>query len=273
MKTKKGVKAFKKGLICKDYQFKENEIFGTDKVKVCEKGFHYCENPLDVLDYYDLCDSEFAEVEDMGVTQVEGNKSATNKIKIGAKLDLKGFIKLAFDFLFDKVKVTGNIESGNYSKVATSGHSSQVATLGHYSQVATSGDSSKVATLGHYSQVATSGHSSKVATSGHSSKVATSGHYSQVATLGHYSQVATSGHYSKVATSGHSSKVAIEGKDSVVANIGIKGQIKGVIGTWITLAEYDSDNKIILVKSAKIDGKRLKENTWYKLENNKFKAI
>ena len=237
MKTKKGVKAFKKGLICKDYQFKENEIFGTDKVKVCEKGFHYCENPLDVLDYYDLCDSEFAEVEDMGVTQVEGNKSATNKIKIGAKLDLKGFIKLAFDFLFDKVKVTGNIESGNYSKVATSGHSSQVATLGHYSQVATSGDSSKVATLGHYSQVA------------------------------------TSGHYSKVATSGHSSKVAIEGKDSVVANIGIKGQIKGVIGTWITLAEYDSDNKIILVKSAKIDGKRLKENTWYKLENNKFKAI
>ena len=219
MKTKKGVKAFKKGLICKDYQFKENEIFGTDKVKVCEKGFHYCENPLDVLDYYDLCDSEFAEVEDMGVTQVEGNKSATNKIKIGAKLDLKGFIKLAFDFLFDKVKVTGNIESGNYSKVATSGHSSQVATLGHYSQVA------------------------------------------------------TSGHYSKVATSGHSSKVAIEGKDSVVANIGIKGQIKGVIGTWITLAEYDSDNKIILVKSAKIDGKRLKENTWYKLENNKFKAI
>lgn len=192
MKTKKGVKAFKKGLICKDYQFKENEIFGTDKVKVCEKGFHYCENPLDVLDYYDLCDSEFAEVEDMGVTQVEGNKSATNKIKIGAKLDLKGFIKLAVDFLFDNVKLTGNIELG---------------------------------------------------------------------------------YNSKVATSGDNSKVAIEGKDSVAANIGIKGQIKGVIGTWITLAEYDSDNKIILVKSAKIDGKRLKENTWYKLENNKFKAI
>jgi len=192
METKKGVKAFKKGLICRDYQFKENEIFETDEVKVCEKGFHYCENPLDVLDYYDLCDTEFAEVEDMGVTQVDGNKSATTKIKIGEKLDLKGFIKLAVDFLFDNVKLTGNIELG---------------------------------------------------------------------------------YNSKVATSGDNSKVAIEGKDSVAANIGIKGQIKGVIGTWITLAEYDSDNKIIFVKSAKIDGKRLKENTWYKLENNKFKEI
>ena len=192
METKKGVKAFKKGLICRDYQFKENEIFETDEVKVCEKGFHYCENPLDVLDYYDLCDTEFAEVEDMGVTQVDGNKSATTKIKIGEKLDLKGFIKLAVDFLFDNVKLTGNIELG---------------------------------------------------------------------------------YNSKVATSGDNSKVAIEGKDSVAANIGIKGQIKGVIGTWITLAEYDSDNKILLVKSDKIDGKILKENTWYKLENNKFKAI
>ena len=56
METKKGVKAFKKGLICRDYEFKENAIFETDEVKVCEKGFHYCENPLDVLDYYDLCD-------------------------------------------------------------------------------------------------------------------------------------------------------------------------------------------------------------------------
>ena len=200
METKKGVKAFKKGLICRDYQFKENEIFETDEVKVCEKGFHYCENPLDVLDYYDLCDTEFAEVEDMGVTQVDGNKSATTKIKIGSKLGLKGFIKLAVDFIFDKVKITG-IESGNYS------------------------------------------------------------------------QVATSGYYSQVATSGYNSQVAIEGKDSVAANIGIKGQIKGVIGTWITLAEYDSDNKILLVKSDKIDGKILKENTWYKLENNKFKEI
>jgi len=246
METKKGVKAFKKGLICRDYQFKENEIFETDEVKVCEKGFHYCENPLDVLDYYDLCDTEFAEVEDMGVTQVDGNKSATTKIKIGEKLDLKGFIKLAVDFLFDNVKLTGNIE------------------LGDYSQVATSGDNSRVVTSGNHSRVATSGYHSQVATSGDNSQVVTSGNHSQVA---------TSGDNSKVATSGDNSKVAIEGKDSVAANIGIKGQIKGVIGTWITLAEYDSDNKIIFVKSAKIDGKRLKENTWYKLENNKFKEI
>jgi len=163
--------------------------------------------------------------------------------------------------------------SGDYSQLATSGHSSQLATSGDSSKLATSGDSSKLATSGDYSKLATSGHSSQLATSGDYSQLATSGDYSQLATSGHSSQLATSGHSSQLATSGHSSQLAISGKYSVGANIGRNGKIKGIKGTWITLAEYDNDWKIIYVKSAIIDGKKLKENTWYKLKNKKFVEI
>ncbi len=46
--------------------------------------------------------------------------------------------------------------------------------------------------------------------------------------------------------------------------------IKGKLGTWITLAEYNKDNKPICVKSAQIDGKVLKEDVYYILLNGEF---
>lgn len=102
----KGVKAFEKGLICRDFQFKENESFSViGEPEACRSGFHFCENPLDTLQYYPLIDdngemSEFAAVEALGDIDRDGNKVATNKIHIGAKLGLPGFIKASFDFLW-----------------------------------------------------------------------------------------------------------------------------------------------------------------------------
>lgn len=64
----KGYKGFNPGLICKDKQYQENTVFEEPEAKICEKGMHFCENPFDVLNYYDLIRSdgtpnEFAEVE------------------------------------------------------------------------------------------------------------------------------------------------------------------------------------------------------------------
>ena len=71
MKHLKGYKGFKQGLICRDKQYKENTVFEEDKAIVCSKGMHFCTNPLDVLDYYDLVNedgtfSEYTEVEARG---------------------------------------------------------------------------------------------------------------------------------------------------------------------------------------------------------------
>jgi len=255
----KGVKAYNKGLICKEFQFEEGKVFETEgnPVRCGSNGFHFCENPLDVLNYYDLCESEFSEVEALGDISKDNSpnsdtKIATNKIRIGAKLDLKGFIKASFDFLYEKCKDDGKeVDSTDFSQVATSGYGSQVAT---------------------------SGDGSKVATSGYGSKVATSGDGSQVATSGDGSKVATSGDGSKVATSGYGSQVEINGEYSVGAGIGYNNKIKGIKGSWITLAEWVYDETLnkyvpICVKSAQIDGVKLKANIWYKLQDKKFVEV
>ena len=64
----KGHKAFEKGLICRGKQYAENTVFEEDDAVICEKGMHFCKDPLAVLDYYPLVDdngnlTEFAEVE------------------------------------------------------------------------------------------------------------------------------------------------------------------------------------------------------------------
>lgn len=57
------------------------------------------------------------------------------------------------------------------------------------------------------------------------------------------------------------------------AAIGPGSIIRGKIGSWITLAEYDEDNNPICVKSAQIDGEKLKPDTWYRLEDGEFVEV
>ena len=79
--------------------------------------------------------------------------------------------------------------------------------------------------------------------------------------------------YSKLAASGDYSQLELNGKDSVGANIGERGIIKGKKGNWIILAEYNESGKPLCVKSVKIDGKKIKEDTFYRLENGKFVEV
>ena len=204
----KGYKGFKKDLTCNNFQFKENETFKHEgEVMLCSSGFHFCTNPLDVLNYYDLTESEFAEVESETVDAKDDSdsKCVCKEIKIGVKLGIKGFVNACVEFLLKETKPIDNkAASGDYSQLAASGDSSQLAASGDSSQLAASGNS------------------------------------------------------------------------SIAAGIGIDNMAQGKKGNWIVLAEWIAKNGHyvpVCVKSVKIDGKRIKENTYYKLQNKKFVEV
>ncbi|MFA5152560.1 MAG: hypothetical protein WC554_08390, partial [Clostridia bacterium] len=135
------------------------------------------------------------------------------------------------------------------------------------SQQSQSGDSSQQSQSGDYS---------KQSQSGNSSQQSQSGDYSKQSQSGNYSQQSQSGDYSKQSQSGDYSKQEILGKNSVAVSAGYDCQIKGKIGCWIALTEWKIIGGVwipICVKSGKIDGKKLKEDVWYKLENKKFVEV
>ena len=250
----KGYKGFDKDFKCKDLQYEVGKTFThTGEVLLCSSGLHFCENPLDVLRYYQPATSRYAEVEAEGVSEnkEDDSKRVSSSLHVKAEITLSALIGIGVKFLLNKT-----------TTVPTSGNSSPAAT---------SGDSSPAATSGYYSPAATSGNYSHAATSGDYSPAATSGDYSPAATSGNYSPAATSGYYSHAATSGYSSPAATAGKESIAASLGREGKAKAALGSWIVLAEYKCDSlEVLSVKTAKVDGKKIKADTFYELKKGKF---
>lgn len=78
------------------------------------------------------------------------------------------------------------------------------------------------------------------------------------------------GHAAAQGDCGHAS---VGGKDAIAAAFGIEGKAKACLGSWIMLAEWTNTSEgwhIKTVKTAKIDGEKLKANTWYMLKNGEF---
>lgn len=72
---------------CAPFQYKEGETYEEPEADLCAKGFHACLDPLDCLNYYNICDSVYHEVELDDVSdQREKNdtKVCGKKIRIGA---------------------------------------------------------------------------------------------------------------------------------------------------------------------------------------------
>ena len=296
-------KGFDKNMKCSNFQYEEGKTYthpGTPKL--CDEGFHACEVPLDSLKYYAPADgSIYREVGMEGVTDehAEDSKRVGKVIKIGAKLSIRSLVLLSIHIIKQKTEgspaatskykstaaTSGDYStvatlgyystaatSGGYSTAATSGGYSTAANSGEYSTAATSGGYSTAATSGDYSTAATSGFKSTAATSGYKSTAATSGVYSTAATSGYKSTAATSGEYSTAATSGDKSTAVVEGKESIALAGGYKSMAKGALGCWLVLAERDDENHILGVKAIKVDGGRIKADTFYILKDGEVVA-
>ena len=170
--TIKGYKGFNKDMTCSGKQYKENTTYEEDGTEICEAGMmHFCENPYDVLDYYPLVNedgdiSDFAEVEAVGEVKKDGNKSATNKLHIGAKLGLKGFVKACVDFTIEKTRIENAEECTDYDNGK---NSAQIGSSGDYAQIGSSGDYAQIGSSGYYAQITSIGKNSVVMAAGYNS--------------------------------------------------------------------------------------------------------
>ena len=261
-------KAFDKEFKCRGFQYAVGETYTHDgPVKMCSSGFHCCENPLDVLNYYAVTDSRFGVVIPAGehIKHDADSKVACSKITVSAEIMLPEFIRHAVDYM-QNICSTEMSASGYSSQLAASGDYSQLAASRSYSQLAASGDYSKLAASGSYSQLAASGDSSKLAASGYSSQLAASGSYSKLAASGSYSQLAASGSYSQLAASGSFSQLAASGKGSIIAAAGLRSKIRGVDGTAIAAPYKDIFGQYRFATGV-IGEKGLRTDTWYHVDD------
>lgn len=105
-KTIRGFKGFDKDLKCRGFQYEIGKDYEQEgEVKCCKRGFHFCENPLDVFIYYSPSDSRYCEVEGYGNADEanDDSKLATSNIHISAEIGLNRLINDGVKFILDKV--------------------------------------------------------------------------------------------------------------------------------------------------------------------------
>lgn len=106
-------------------------------------------------------------------------------------------------------------------------------------------------------------------------RIYSSGYSSQICSSGSDTKIVSSGSNSRICSSGDCSQINSEGKYAVICCAGDESIAKGKIGSWITLSEWkfskeENDYIPIFVKTEKIDGVKIKEDTYYRLVNGEF---
>jgi len=88
-----GYKATENGK-CKDQLYEVGQTYTLDgKMKMCEKGFHFCKDLIDVFEYYyPNKDTKVFKIEALGNIETEENKSVTDKIMILEEVSLSNLI-------------------------------------------------------------------------------------------------------------------------------------------------------------------------------------
>ena len=93
---------------------------------------------------------------------------------------------------------------------------------------------------------------------------------------GDRSAATNTGYQSAATNTGDQSAAIVEGKESIALATGINSKAKGKIGCFIVLTEWKEINNeyhIVDVKSAKVDGENIKEDTFYMLKDGKFVEV
>ncbi|MDY5738663.1 MAG: hypothetical protein SPK45_01805 [Anaerovoracaceae bacterium] len=170
MTSMKTYKATEKDLTCKGFKFevgKEYETEGT--IKCCNNGFHSCENPLDIFNYYAPNNSRFFECEASGdVSRDNDNdtKVATRKIKLLAELNIKNLVEASIQFISEKAVNKGKHCTGDRSASSATGDSSASSATGYRSASSATGDRSASSATGDSSASIVTGECSEASVDG-----------------------------------------------------------------------------------------------------------
>ena len=278
----KGFKGFDKDLKCRGFQYEVGrDYMQSGVIRRCDSGFHFCEHPLRVFEYYKPSDSRYCEVEGEGKMDKDDSKVAVSHIHIGKELGLNEMVNAAVKLIIEKAKGDYSVatNTGNCSVTTNSGYCSAATNTGDYSVATNSGDYSVATNTGNCSVTTNSGYCSAATNTGDYSVATNSGDYSVATNSGNDSAATNTGNCSaatntgncSVATNtGNDSAATVSGKDSVAIVTGKGCKAAGAIGCWLVLTERDKKMCIVGMKAVIVDGIQIKAGVYYSLKSGEI---
>ena len=159
--------------------------------------------------------------------------------------------------------------TGYCSAATNTGYYSAATNTGDHSAATNTGNCSAATNTGDYSAATNTGNCSAATNTGDYSAATNTGYCSAATNTGYKSAATNTGDYSAATNTGDCSAVKVSGKESIAIVTGKDSKAAGALGDWIVLTERGEWNgytyPIKKVKAFKVDGERIKADTFYKL--------
>ena len=317
METYKG---FNKNMTAKNgYKYEEGKEYEEEKAVACECGFHACEYPLDCFRYYSQANSVYHIVEQSGELSKNSSdtKVASTKIKIGAEISIAGRVKAAIEYTKEKAKpesdatgycgassATGNYgassATGNCGASSATGNKGASSATGYYGASSATGYYGASSATGNYGASSATGNKGASSATGNKGASSATGDYGASSATGYkgassatgykgassatgdYGASSATGNCGASSATGYKGSAIAGDPESIAVAWGYKGKAKGVIGSYLVLADWEGNENNFWTqeewslkgaKMVRVDGEKIKANTWYMMENGEVVEV
>lgn len=257
-------KGFNIDFSCRDFLYKVGKEYHIDgDIEVCKKGFHACQNALDVFDHYNMTPyTRYAMVELWGDVDFanDGKKICASDIRIVKEISIEymvsvGIVKsvlaigvkenndtvIASDEELDGI--CSNYDGARISScennapilstrgsqdIASSGRNANIYASDIYARISSIGDNTSILSIGDYNRIASSGRETKIDVAGKNTNVSVSALEPIIKSNGSSHSISISGHKSRVISHGDYVNVASTG----IAKIYSDGEYAGLYAGW-----------------------------------------
>ena len=301
-------KGFDEDLSCRDFMYEVGKEYHIDgDIEVCKKGFHACQNPLDVFDHYNMSSyTRYAMVElwgDVDFSEI-GNKLCASDIRIVKEISIDELVEIGImsslpkkdlesgnersysmmiasdacaDIIYPKYEGASIASCGNYASInsknrwqciASSGKLAKIDAFCDYSNISSSGINARITSVGLIQNISTSGYGSLVISHGHDVNVA-SADMAMIYSDGENADLYASGAESKIASRGDNANICI---DSMYGYINSSGDNTRIMSAENLSTIESTGEKAVIMSAGHNTRARAKIGSWIVLteyDNNR----
>ena len=249
-----------KDMRCKGLQYEIGKPVTVDgDVKLCERGLHACEMPLEVLGYYPPATSRYFEAELEGVTdeKQDDTKRVGNRLELKAELSIASLVKAQIEFVKERATPKDTEHATGYQGAASA-----------------TGDQGAASATGNRGAASATGNRGAASATGNQGAASATGDQGAASATGYQGAASATGDQGAASATGNRGAASATGKSCVALSTGVNGKVMGAIGNAIVCVErgeFDGNTyPIKTILSAVVDGVIIKPDVWYTVENGKW---
>ena len=239
----KSYKGFDKNMKCRGFQYAEGRTYEAPEAVLCEKGFHACTMPLDVLGYYAPgLGSIYREVEleDVSAERSADSKVCDKKIRIGAELGIAGLVKaqiewvkeqIGFGFFEEKIKkakaATGRegaaSATGREGAASATGYQGAASATGYQGAASATGYQGAVSATGCQGAASATGYQGAASATGYQGAASATGDHGAASATGNLGAASATGNLGAASATGYHGAASATGRQGAASATGRQG--------------------------------------------------